>query len=67
MTKPYIVHDKFFKKAKEKGYRARSAFKLEEILRKYRLIKPGQVVVRWKKTILVAPATPESLEERELT
>jgi predicted ribosome quality control (RQC) complex YloA/Tae2 family protein len=29
--------------------------------------RPGQVVVRWKKTLVVTPATPESLEERELT
>ena len=29
--------------------------------------KPGQVVIRWKKTLLVAPATSESLEEREVT
>lgn len=29
--------------------------------------KSGQMVIRWKKTLIVAPASPESLEERELT
>ncbi|MFQ6672372.1 MAG: NFACT RNA binding domain-containing protein, partial [Candidatus Tectimicrobiota bacterium] len=29
-------------------------------------LKPGQVVIRWKKTLLVAPASAESLEEREV-
>lgn len=29
--------------------------------------RPGQVLIRWKKTLRVAPATPESLEEREVT
>lgn len=29
--------------------------------------RPGQVVIKWKKTLVVAPATPESLDERELT
>ncbi len=34
-------HDKYFKKAKEEGYRARSAFKLEGIQNRFHLIKPG--------------------------
>ena len=37
--------DHFFKKAKELGYPARSVFKLQEIDRKYRLIKPGNFVL----------------------
>lgn len=34
-------HDKYFKKAKEEGYRARSAFKLEGIQNRFHLIKSG--------------------------
>jgi 23S rRNA (uridine2552-2'-O)-methyltransferase len=37
--------DGFVKQAKEKGYRARSAFKLLEIQQKDRLIKPDMVIV----------------------
>lgn len=37
----YVVKDAFYKKAKKEGYRARSAYKLEEVQEKYRLIKPG--------------------------
>jgi len=37
--------DKFFRLAKAEGYRARSAFKLLEIVEKYKLIRPGQVVL----------------------
>lgn len=44
MTKPYIVQDRFFKKAKEEQLRARSAFKLDEIQQKFNLVKPGQLV-----------------------
>ena len=33
------------KKAKDKGFRARSAFKLEEIQQRFHLLKPGQKVV----------------------
>jgi predicted ribosome quality control (RQC) complex YloA/Tae2 family protein len=29
--------------------------------------RPGQVALKWKKTITVAPATPESLAEREVS
>jgi 23S rRNA (uridine2552-2'-O)-methyltransferase len=41
----YIVKDTFYKKAKKEGYRARSAYKLEEVQRKYGLIKPGDRVL----------------------
>lgn len=34
-------HDAFFRKARESGYAARSIFKLEEIDRKLRLLRPG--------------------------
>ena len=37
--------DKFFRLAKAEGYRARSAFKLLEIVEKHKLIRPGQAVL----------------------
>jgi 23S rRNA (uridine2552-2'-O)-methyltransferase len=39
------VNDSYVKKAKKEGYRARSAFKLEEIDKKYKLLRPGMKVV----------------------
>ena len=45
MPKAYNPHDKFFRRAKEEGYRARSAFKLEAIQNRFRLIKPGNHVL----------------------
>lgn len=45
MPKPYNVQDKYFQLAKERGYRARSAFKLLEIQEKYHLIHRGDTVV----------------------
>ena len=45
MSKVYQPQDKFFKKAKEQGYRARSAFKLEAIQKLFHLIKPGDKVL----------------------
>jgi len=39
------VNDSYVKKAKKQGYRARSAFKLEEIDKKYKLLRPGMNVV----------------------
>ncbi|HRY63017.1 MAG TPA: RlmE family RNA methyltransferase [Patescibacteria group bacterium] len=41
MPKNFIPQDQYFKKAKELGYRARSAFKLEEIQNRFHLLKPG--------------------------
>ena len=38
-------NDKYFKRAKEEGYRARSVFKLEEIQEKFKLIKSGDNVL----------------------
>lgn len=38
-------HDVFFKKAREAGFAARSVFKLEEIDRKLRLLRPGMRVL----------------------
>jgi len=45
MPKPYIVKDSYFRNAKLKGYRARSAFKLEEIQEKARVLKNGDYVL----------------------
>jgi 23S rRNA (uridine2552-2'-O)-methyltransferase len=41
----YEVRDEFYKKAKEKGFVARSAFKLEEIDRKQNLYKAGMRIL----------------------
>jgi len=38
-------HDKYFRRAKEEGYRARSAFKLEGIQQRFKLLKPGMKVL----------------------
>ncbi len=37
--------DRFFRLAKARGYRARSAYKLLEIAEKFRLLRPGEVVL----------------------
>ncbi len=39
------INDPYVKKAKKEGYRARSAFKLEEIDKKYKLLRPGLNVI----------------------
>jgi 23S rRNA (uridine2552-2'-O)-methyltransferase len=39
------VSDPFVKRAKREGYRSRAAFKLQEIIERDRLVKPGMVVV----------------------
>lgn len=41
----YNPQDRYFKKAKEEGFAARSVFKLEEIDKKYKLFKPKQIVL----------------------
>jgi 23S rRNA (uridine2552-2'-O)-methyltransferase len=45
MAKPYDPKDKFFLKAKEQGFRARSAFKIEEILQRQKLLGKGGSVL----------------------
>jgi len=45
MSKPYDPQDKYFKRAKEQGYRARSVFKLEEIQQKFKILKPGRDIL----------------------
>lgn len=44
MPRPYEIQDKYFKRAKEHGLRARSAFKLEGVQKKFHLIKSGDYV-----------------------
>ena len=41
----FVVKDTFFNKAKQDGYRARSAYKLKEIQEKFGLIKNGNCVL----------------------
>ena len=41
MGKPYQPKDAFFRKAKEQSFRARSAFKLEEMVQRFSLIRSG--------------------------
>jgi 23S rRNA (uridine2552-2'-O)-methyltransferase len=40
MSKPYNPQDRYFLKAKQEGYRARSAYKLREILEKFPQLLP---------------------------
>ena len=39
------IQDHYFKEARKQGYVARSAFKLEEMDRKFRLLRRGQHVI----------------------
>ncbi|HME44571.1 MAG TPA: RlmE family RNA methyltransferase [Syntrophorhabdales bacterium] len=41
----FVVKDTFYKKAKQEGFRARSAYKLREIQQKYHVIKQGDEVL----------------------
>ena len=45
MAKPYDPKDFYFRKAKKEGLRARSAFKVDEILRRHRLLAKGEAVL----------------------
>jgi 23S rRNA (uridine2552-2'-O)-methyltransferase len=45
MGKPYRPKDHFFKKAKQEGFRARSAFKLDEIVKRNAILKKGYRVL----------------------
>jgi 23S rRNA (uridine2552-2'-O)-methyltransferase len=45
MPKQYNPKDAFYRKAKQQNLRARSAFKLEEIQTRWRLVRPGDAVV----------------------
>jgi 23S rRNA (uridine2552-2'-O)-methyltransferase len=45
MPHEFTVQDPYFKKAKELGYRARSAFKLLEIQEKHHILRPDMNVL----------------------
>jgi 23S rRNA (uridine2552-2'-O)-methyltransferase len=45
MAKPYDPKDFYFRQAKKAGLRARSAFKIDEILRRHRLLGKGHAVL----------------------
>lgn len=45
MARSYHPRDAYYRRAKERGLRARSAFKIEEILRRRRLLRRGQAVL----------------------
>jgi len=45
LAKPYDPKDFFYRKAKAQGLRARSAFKIEEIVQRWRLLRKGQAVL----------------------
>ena len=45
MSKPYDPKDFYYRKAKKEGLRARSAFKIEEIARRFGLLKRGMAVL----------------------
>lgn len=45
MPKRYTPNDKWSRKAREEGFRARSVFKLEELDRKFHLVRPGMTVL----------------------
>ena len=41
----YKIHDYYFKRAKEQGFLARAVYKLEEIQKRYRILRRGQRVL----------------------
>jgi 23S rRNA (uridine2552-2'-O)-methyltransferase len=41
----YKAQDSYYKKAKQEGYRSRAAYKLLELQQRFRLMRPGVVVV----------------------
>ena len=45
MAKPYDPKDFYYRRAKAEGLRARSAFKIDEIVRRHRLVSKGQAVL----------------------
>jgi 23S rRNA (uridine2552-2'-O)-methyltransferase len=45
MAKPYDPKDFYYRKAKKAGLRARSAYKIDEILRRHRLLGKGDAVL----------------------
>ena len=45
VRKGELARDRFYIKAKEEGFRSRSAYKLKEIVAKFRIIKRGDTVI----------------------
>lgn len=45
MSKPFKAQDKYFRKAKTQGKRARSYFKIEEVDKKLQLLRPGHHIL----------------------
>lgn len=45
MTKPYDPRDFYYRRAKAEGLRARSAFKIDEIARRHKLVARGSAVL----------------------
>ena len=45
MGKPYRPKDHYFQRAKQRGFRARSAFKLEELVQRFGLLRAGARVL----------------------
>jgi 23S rRNA (uridine2552-2'-O)-methyltransferase len=45
VTKPYDPKDFYYRKAKKEGLRARSAFKIEEIAKRFRLFRKGMAIL----------------------
>ncbi|RMG18535.1 MAG: RlmE family RNA methyltransferase [Deltaproteobacteria bacterium] len=45
MSRRFDPRDAYFKRAKAEGYRARSAFKLQEILERHRIVRRGDTVL----------------------
>ena len=45
VSKPYDPKDFYYRKAKKEGLRARSAYKIDEIAARFRLLKPGMTVL----------------------
>ncbi|MGA9524214.1 MAG: RlmE family RNA methyltransferase [Myxococcaceae bacterium] len=45
MSKPYRPKDHFFKKAHKEGLRARSAFKIDEIVKRFNVLRKGAQVL----------------------
>jgi 23S rRNA (uridine2552-2'-O)-methyltransferase len=41
----YNPHDRYYKRAKQEGYRSRAAYKLLELQQRYRFLRPGDRVV----------------------
>jgi len=41
----YNPQDRYFKKAKQEGYRSRAAYKLLELQQRYRILRPGDSII----------------------